>query len=100
MALYLARQPSLYRDGIVHLIAPRHRAVAGRILDDAAATLRAWIGGQLSAMVVLGALTAVGLWFLDVPHWLAVGPFTGHLAVVPLFVCAVVAALRAPFPAW
>ena len=47
MALYLARQPTLYRDGILSLVAPRHRGVARRILADMSATLRAWIGGQL-----------------------------------------------------
>jgi predicted PurR-regulated permease PerM len=97
MALYLARNPSLYRDGIVHLIAPRYRPVAGRILDDAGATLRAWIGGQLTAMVVLGALTAVGLWILNVPYWLAFGIFTGLVAIVPFFGSLVSTALPALF---
>jgi len=85
MALYLARQPGLYRDGIVSLVAPARRAVARRILQDTSATLRAWIGGQLLAMVVLGALTALGLLLLGVPYWLAFGAFTGLVAVVPFF---------------
>ncbi len=85
MALYLARHPALYRDGIVSLVAPKHRGVATRILEDAGATLRAWIGGQLLAMFVLGALTALGLLLLGVPYWLAFGAFTGLVAVVPFF---------------
>ncbi len=85
MALYLARHPTLYRDGIVSLVAPKHRAVASRILEDTGATLRAWIGGQLLAMFVLGALTALGLLLLGVPYWLAFGAFTGLVAVVPFF---------------
>jgi len=85
MALYLARHPTLYRDGIVSLVAPKQRAVAKRILEDAGATLRAWIGGQLLAMFVLGALTALGLLLLGVPYWLAFGAFTGLVAVVPFF---------------
>jgi predicted PurR-regulated permease PerM len=85
MALYLARQPGLYRDGIVSLVAPAHRAVARRILQDTSATLRAWIGGQLLAMAVLGVLTALGLLLLGVPYWLAFGAFTGLVAVVPFF---------------
>lgn len=85
MALYLARQPGLYRDGIVSLVDPKHRDVATRILQDASATLRAWIGGQLLAMAVLGLLTAVGLLLLGVPYWLAFGAFTGLVAVVPFF---------------
>jgi predicted PurR-regulated permease PerM len=36
-------------------------------------------------MAVLAALTAIGLWILGVPYWLAFGIFTGLVAVVPFF---------------
>jgi predicted PurR-regulated permease PerM len=36
-------------------------------------------------MLFLGALTALGLWILGVPYWLAFGLFTGLVAVVPFF---------------
>ncbi|HYK83143.1 MAG TPA: AI-2E family transporter [Gemmatimonadales bacterium] len=85
MALYLAVRPGIYRDGLLSLMAPSHRAVGARVLDDAAATLRAWVVGQLLTMTVLGGLTALGLWVLGVPYWLAFGLFTGLVAVVPFF---------------
>ena len=85
MALYLARQPALYRDGMISLIAPGYRPIAVRVFNDAAATLRAWVVGQLIAMAVLAALTALGLWILSVPYWLAFGIFTGLVAIVPFF---------------
>ncbi len=85
MALYLARQRTLYRDGLISLFAPRHRPLANHIFDDAAATLRAWVVGQIIAMSVLALLTAVGLRILGVPYWLAFGIFTGLVAIVPFF---------------
>jgi predicted PurR-regulated permease PerM len=85
MALYLARQPAMYQDGLISLFAPRHRAIAAQVFDDASATLRAWVVGQLIAMAVLAALTAIGLWILGVPYWLAFGIFTGVVAIVPFF---------------
>ena len=85
MALYLARQPALYRDGLISLFTPRHRPIAVRVFDDTAATLRAWVVGQLIAMAVLALLTAIGLWILGVPYWLAFGLFTGVVAIVPFF---------------
>lgn len=85
MALYLAVRPSLYRDGIVSLVPPPHRALARAILSDLGGTLRAWVMAQLLAMVVLGALTALGLWILDVPYWLAFGIFAGLVVLVPFF---------------
>jgi len=85
MSLYLAVQPRLYRNGILSLLPPAHRVVGARVLNDAGATLRAWVVGQLLAMLVLALLTAVGLWALGVPYWLAFGIFTGLVAVVPFF---------------
>jgi predicted PurR-regulated permease PerM len=85
MSLYLAVQPDMYRDGILALLPPKHRSVGMRVLRDAGATLRAWVVGQLLAMLVLAVLTALGLWALGVPYWLAFGIFTGLVAVVPFF---------------
>ncbi len=85
MAVYLALRPSLYRDGLVALVPPRHRPAAVALLADAASTLRAWVMAQLAAMAILGVLTAIGLWILAVPYWLAFGIFTGLAALVPFF---------------
>lgn len=85
MALYFTAGPRQYRDGVLAVVAPRYRRVGARVLDDAGATLRAWVVGQLLSMLVLGLLTAVGLWVLNVPYWLAFGIFTGLVSVVPFF---------------
>jgi predicted PurR-regulated permease PerM len=85
MAVYLALRPALYRDGVVALVPPRHRASAIALLRDVAATLRAWVLAQLTAMAMLAVLTAIGLRLLDVPYWLAFGIFTGLAALVPFF---------------
>jgi predicted PurR-regulated permease PerM len=47
--------------------------------------MRTWIWAQLFAMLVLGVLTAIGLWLLRVPYALAFGVFTGAVAIVPFF---------------
>src|SRR6185503_19666311 len=85
MALYMARQPRLYSNGLNSLISPRYRSIAARIALDISMTLRAWVVGQLLAMAVLALLTALGLWILGVPYWLAFGIFTGLVAIVPFF---------------
>jgi predicted PurR-regulated permease PerM len=85
MALYLARQPALYYQGVMALVTPRHRALARRIVLDAVNTLRHWVMGQLLAMLILALLTAIGLLVLGVPYWLAFGLFTGLVAIVPFF---------------
>jgi predicted PurR-regulated permease PerM len=85
MALYLARNPQLYTKGLVQLVPPPRRRLASDILLDLGITLRAWVFGQVIAMVVLAALTTLGLWILGVPFFVAFGVFAGLAAIVPFF---------------
>src|SRR5258706_13798255 len=64
---------------------PIHRDLVRDVLRDLADALRAYIVGQLRTMTFLGALTAAGLYILDVPYWLTFGIFTGLVAGVPFF---------------
>jgi predicted PurR-regulated permease PerM len=85
MALYLARNPGIYLEGVVALVPPSHRRLARAILYDLKVTLRAWVVGQIIAMVLLAALTTLGLWMLGIPYFLAFGVFAGVAAIVPFF---------------
>lgn len=85
MALYLARNPSTYVEGVIALVPPERRSLARIILYDLKFTLHAWVVGQLIAMSVLAVLTTLGLWLLDVPYFLAFGVFAGIAAIVPFF---------------
>jgi predicted PurR-regulated permease PerM len=85
MALYLARDPSTYVEGLVALVPPERRRLARVILYDLKLTLHAWVVGQLIAMLVLAALTTLGLWILGIPYFLAFGVFAGLAAIVPFF---------------
>ncbi|MFQ5702694.1 MAG: AI-2E family transporter [Gemmatimonadales bacterium] len=85
MAIYLARDPVSYREGFIALLPPKFRSMARAIIADLGNTVRAWIWAQLLSMLVLGALTALGLWALGVPHALAFGLFSGVAAIVPFF---------------
>jgi predicted PurR-regulated permease PerM len=85
MSIYLALQPGTYREWLIALFPPIHRDLVRDVLRDLADALRAYIVGQLLTMTVLAALTAAGLYLLDVPYWLTFGVFTGLVAVVPFF---------------
>lgn len=85
ISIYLTSRPGLYRSEILQLVPPRNREAAADILREMGTTLRAWLGGQLLAMVVLGALTWLGLQLLGVPFALAWGVFAGLVAIVPFF---------------
>jgi predicted PurR-regulated permease PerM len=85
MGIYLALRPNTYREGFILLAPPVHRELVRDLLSDLGRTLRAWIIGQILAMIVLGVLTWIGLWVLKVPYPLAFGVFTGLVAIVPFF---------------
>ena len=85
MSLYLARQPQLYVDFVVALTPPRNRDTARGVLAAMGATLKSWVFAQIFNMALLGTLTAIGLYFLGVPYWLAFGIFSGLAAIVPFF---------------
>lgn len=85
MGVYLCLRPALYREGLITLFPPAQRPLVRDIMADLSHTLRAWIGGQILAMMVLGVLTWIGLVALRVPYALAFGVFTGLAAIVPFF---------------
>lgn len=97
MGVYLTLHPGLYREFLVAIFPPVHRDLARSVLGELSRTLRAWIVGQIAAMILLGALTAAGLWALGVPYWLTFGAFTGVVAIVPFFGSLVSTLLPAAF---
>ena len=97
MALYLAREPAEYLEGLIRLVPPPYRHIARATLTDLGNTMRAWVWAQLLAMSVLALLTVVGLVILRVPYALAFGVFTGVVAIVPFFGTIVSTLLPATF---
>jgi predicted PurR-regulated permease PerM len=85
MALYMALHPGLYRERLIVLFPPVHRDLVRNVFSDLGRMLRAWLVGQLIAMLLLAVLTAIGLYLLRVPYWLTFGVFTGLAAIVPFF---------------
>jgi predicted PurR-regulated permease PerM len=85
MGIYLSLQPGLYREWLIALFPPIHRDLIRDVLGDLGGTLRSWIVGQLFAMFVLGVLTIIGLYALQVPYPITFGVFTGLVAIVPFF---------------
>jgi len=81
--IYLGAEPRVYRDGAVALLPPARQPLAARALDLTAYAMRRWLLSQLIDMVIVGALTGVGLWVVGVPSPLALGLITGLSSFVP-----------------
>lgn len=83
IGLYLAASPDLYRRGVIRLIPPAYRHTTEDALSAAASGLRSWLIGQLFTMTTIGVLTAIGLYFLDIPLAIPLGIIAGLLEFVP-----------------
>jgi len=83
LAIYIGAEPDVYHGGLMHLFPKRARGRAGEVLSEMAIVLRKWLVTQLIAMVVIGAVTTVGLLLLGVQAAFALGLIAGLLEFVP-----------------
>ena len=81
--IYLAFRPKTYSGGLLKLVPRERRPVLGRAFDEAGTALSHWLRGQLISMLLVGALTTLGLWILGLPSALALGVVAGLLEFIP-----------------
>lgn len=83
LALFIAVQPKLYREGILLLLPKTGRRRGGQVLDQLNHTLVNWLLGTLFSMTVVGVLSGLGLWALGVPLAGALALFAALITFIP-----------------
>lgn len=83
VGIFFAANPSSYQKGIVKLFPPRHRTRIWEVLDMSYETLKWWLFGKLLTMVLVGVLTAIGLFLLGVPLAMALAVIAFFLDFIP-----------------
>lgn len=97
--LFIAISPRTYMRGIIVLFPRTQRKRMGEVLPEAGEALTQWMKGTAIAMLVVGTMSALGLWLIGVPAALALGVIAGLLEFIPYvgpalsFVPAIVVAL-------
>lgn len=94
VGLYLAASPKSYLGGLLILLAPEHRPRGREVVDALGVALRRWLVGRAITMTLMGILTTIALWLIDMPLALVLGIIAGLLLFVP-YLGAVVAAIPA-----
>lgn len=84
LGLFLASNPGIYRNGVVRLFPKPRQGRVREVLDHLGGTLRGWVLGQLIAMIVVGAVTTLGLWIIGIPLPLVLGLIAGLLEFIPI----------------
>lgn len=83
IGFYLAVDPNLYKNGLIHLIPQDKRSRARQVLAEVGHTLQWWILGQLISMIVVAILAGIGLWLIGIPLALTLGLVAGLLEFIP-----------------
>ncbi len=81
--IYLAFEPNLYIDGLLRLLPINRRDHAFEIMDEGFDIMRRWLIARLLSMVVVGILTFIGLWLIDMPLALTLAIMAGLLSFIP-----------------
>ncbi|TDX26169.1 putative PurR-regulated permease PerM [Modicisalibacter xianhensis] len=83
IGLFAAFEPSIYRKGLMRLIYPSQRPRIAELLMTLKYRMSWWLIGRLSSMTVIGVLSGVGLWLLDIPMAFTLGLLAGLLSFIP-----------------
>lgn len=83
LALYIAADPSVYRRGLIALVPIVHRPRFSELLNTLGTTLRTWFATQLIAMIVIGVVTTILLFVVDVRAALPLGVIAGIFEFIP-----------------
>ncbi|MCW3078658.1 AI-2E family transporter [Segetibacter sp.] len=85
LGIFFTVGSSEYKNGIVALVPKKQKEEASNVLDKTGENLKKWLKGQLFAMVVVFAFTAIGLAIIGVPLWLVLAIIAGILNFIPNF---------------
>lgn len=85
LSIYIAVNPRMYRDGILHLFPHGRRDRAASVLESVSVVLRQWMGAQLVSMLAIAVITTGVLLLLDVKAAIALGVLAGLSEFIPVF---------------
>jgi predicted PurR-regulated permease PerM len=83
MSIFWLMSADKLRDFALSLAPERARADGASLFTELGHTLGGWVRGTLVAMLLIGSLTALGLWLLGVPYALLLGILAGLTEVIP-----------------
>lgn len=83
VGLFIAIDPTLYRDGFAKLFAPKKRQRITEVMNMMGDSMFRWIVGRFVAMLLTGLGTAIALAVLGVPMPISIGIATGLLTFIP-----------------
>ena len=84
VAFYVLLDLPTVRRKVTDLIPVGHRAETSHVSSRLGTALGGFLRGQVLVAVILGVMTALGFWAIDLPFWLLIGMIAGFLNIIPL----------------
>ncbi|HSJ34830.1 MAG TPA: AI-2E family transporter [Acidimicrobiia bacterium] len=100
LAFYMLMDSTKFKQRSLELTPPPHREEVSYVTGQVVTALGSFVRGQLLVALIVGILSSIGLYFLDLPFWLLIGLTAGFLNLVPFvgpFVGGALAAIVALF---
>lgn len=85
LGIFFTASPAIYKKGMVKLIPPTGKHKAEEVLQKLSVNLQKWLKGKIFSMIVVMALTAIGLSVIGMPLWLVLAIIAGVLNFIPNF---------------
>ena len=83
VAFYLLLDLPTVRRKVMALVPERHRAEVVHVARQLGTAVGGFLRGQLLVAVIVGVMTSVGFWAIDLPFWLLIGMIAGFLNIIP-----------------
>lgn len=83
LGLYTAVNSQKYYASTIEAFPPRHRDKASKVMKECGRILQAWFRAQLIDMLIIGTITALGLWITKVDYWAVFGLLTAVMGIIP-----------------
>lgn len=83
LAIYLLIDLDRFKRQALELTPPRQRDEVAYVSGEVATALGSFVRGQLLVALIVGVLSSIGMWLIDLPFWLIIGIVAGFLNLIP-----------------
>lgn len=83
LGLFFLIQPAIYKKGFTKLFPLDKRKDVLKIIDSIGITLKRWLLGKMFSMLIVGVLTGIGLYVLNIPLALSLAIIATFSAFIP-----------------
>ena len=71
------------RDESLELVPAQHRPEVVHVMRNLGHAVGGFLRGQVLVAIIVGVLTSVGFFIIDLPFWLLIGMIAGFLNIIP-----------------